>query len=116
MSTEPGALQYTWGESEDQPDTFFFHEQYTDKDFEDLCFEFGVELDDICTEAVMHRKEKSEMAAGGPSVRPPRPSWAESAVVRGWRVGAAVSAMTSMRYSVSDSHSPIFVSGMRARW
>jgi phenylalanyl-tRNA synthetase beta chain len=42
-------------------------EQYTDKDFEDLCFEFGVELDDICTEAVMHRKEKSEMAAGGPA-------------------------------------------------
>jgi phenylalanyl-tRNA synthetase beta chain len=42
-------------------------EQYTDKDFEDLCFEFGIELDDICTEAVMHRKEKSELAAGGPA-------------------------------------------------
>ena len=39
-------------------------QQYTDKDFEDLCFEFGVELDDICTEAVMHRKEKTEIAAG----------------------------------------------------
>jgi len=42
-------------------------QEYTDKEFEDLCFEFGVELDDICTEAVMHRKEKSEMAAGGPA-------------------------------------------------
>ena len=42
-------------------------QEYSDKEFEDLCFEFGVELDDICTEAVMHRKEKSEMAAGGPA-------------------------------------------------
>jgi phenylalanyl-tRNA synthetase beta chain len=42
-------------------------QEYTDKEFEDLCFEFGVELDDICEEAVMHRKEKSEMAAGGPA-------------------------------------------------
>jgi phenylalanyl-tRNA synthetase beta chain len=42
-------------------------QQYTDKEFEDLCFEFGVELDDICEEPVMHRKEKSEMAAGGPA-------------------------------------------------
>ena len=23
-------------------------QEYTDKEFEDLCFEFGVELDDIC--------------------------------------------------------------------
>lgn len=42
-------------------------QEYSDKEFEDLCFEFGVELDDICTEAVMHRKEKSELAAGGPA-------------------------------------------------
>lgn len=42
-------------------------QEYTDKDFEDLCFEFGVELDDICMEAVMHRKDKIELAAGGPA-------------------------------------------------
>ena len=32
LSSEPAAIEYTWGESEDQPNTFFFHEQYTDKD------------------------------------------------------------------------------------
>mmetsp|Transcript_28727 Transcript_28727/g.45047 ORF Transcript_28727/g.45047 Transcript_28727/m.45047 type:complete len:618 (+) Transcript_28727:338-2191(+) len=37
--------------------------RYTDKDFEDLCFEFGVELDDITSEAVMQRKEKGDTEA-----------------------------------------------------
>ncbi|EKX52357.1 hypothetical protein GUITHDRAFT_84815 [Guillardia theta CCMP2712] len=34
-------------------------ETYDDKRFEDLCFEFGVELDDITSEAVVMRKEKT---------------------------------------------------------
>eukprot|EP00960_Hanusia_phi_P027049 746616-Hanusia_phi.AAC.1 len=34
-------------------------ETYDDKSFEDLCFEFGVELDDITSEAVVMRKEKT---------------------------------------------------------
>lgn len=38
-------------------------QNYTDKEFEDLCFEFGVELDDITSEAVMQRKEKGEKEA-----------------------------------------------------
>ena len=32
LSTEPGALQYTWGESEGEPNTFYFHEEYKDKE------------------------------------------------------------------------------------
>ncbi|KAJ1485009.1 hypothetical protein T484DRAFT_1946539, partial [Baffinella frigidus] len=35
-------------------------QQYTDKEFEDLCFEFGIELDEITTEGVMQRKEKGD--------------------------------------------------------
>mmetsp|Transcript_67653 Transcript_67653/g.180858 ORF Transcript_67653/g.180858 Transcript_67653/m.180858 type:complete len:590 (+) Transcript_67653:23-1792(+) len=38
-------------------------QNYTDKEFEDLCFEFGVELDDITSEAVMQRKEKGDKEA-----------------------------------------------------
>jgi phenylalanyl-tRNA synthetase beta chain len=35
-------------------------QQYSDREFEDLCFEFGVELDDITSEGVMQRKEKGD--------------------------------------------------------
>uniref|UniRef100_A0A6U2AIS2 phenylalanine--tRNA ligase n=2 Tax=Hemiselmis andersenii TaxID=464988 RepID=A0A6U2AIS2_HEMAN len=35
-------------------------QQMTDTEFEDLCFEFGIELDDITTEALMQRKEKGD--------------------------------------------------------
>eukprot|EP00961_Rhodomonas_salina_P277258 3746711-Rhodomonas_salina.1 len=38
-------------------------QEFTDKEFEDLCFEFGVELDDITTEGVMQRKEKGDKGA-----------------------------------------------------
>jgi phenylalanyl-tRNA synthetase beta chain len=26
--------------------------EYSDKEFDELCFEFGVEVDDVCTEVV----------------------------------------------------------------
>ncbi len=26
--------------------------QFTDKEFDELCFEFGVEVDDVCTETI----------------------------------------------------------------
>ena len=32
MSTEPAAIEYRWGESVDEPNTFHFHEKYKDKD------------------------------------------------------------------------------------
>ena len=32
MGTEPGALEYSWGESTSEPNTFFFHEKYKDKE------------------------------------------------------------------------------------
>mmetsp|Transcript_46770 Transcript_46770/g.113932 ORF Transcript_46770/g.113932 Transcript_46770/m.113932 type:complete len:592 (+) Transcript_46770:58-1833(+) len=38
-------------------------QEYSDKEFEDLCFEFGIELDDITTEAVIQRKEKGDKDA-----------------------------------------------------
>ncbi|CCW71897.1 unnamed protein product [Phytomonas sp. Hart1] len=40
---------------------------YTDEQFEDICFQFGVELDDITTEKEMHLREHCKLpsAAGG---------------------------------------------------
>mmetsp|Transcript_24182 Transcript_24182/g.60799 ORF Transcript_24182/g.60799 Transcript_24182/m.60799 type:complete len:593 (+) Transcript_24182:1407-3185(+) len=38
-------------------------QQMTDTEFEDLCFEFGIELDDITSEALMQRKEKGDKDA-----------------------------------------------------
>ena len=32
--------------------------EYTEKEFDELCFEFGIELDEVTSEAVMERKEK----------------------------------------------------------
>ena len=33
------------------------HQTFTDEEFDHLCFEFGIELDDITTEKQMQRKE-----------------------------------------------------------
>eukprot|EP00388_Colpodella_angusta_P012905 GDKJ01032554.1.p1 GENE.GDKJ01032554.1~~GDKJ01032554.1.p1 ORF type:complete len:646 (+),score=209.23 GDKJ01032554.1:30-1967(+) len=35
-------------------------QEYTDEQFEDLCFEFGIELDDITTERAMAEKERGD--------------------------------------------------------
>ena len=40
---------------------------YTDDQFQDLCFEFGVELDDVTSEREMARKEQGDAAAEGKS-------------------------------------------------
>eukprot|EP01043_Picozoa_sp_COSAG02_P091176 COSAG02_NODE_27934_length_600_cov_0.520958_1_plen_199_part_11 len=37
--------------------------EYTEKEFDELCFEFGIELDEVTSEAVMVRKEKGSAAA-----------------------------------------------------
>lgn len=37
--------------------------QYSQDEFEDLCFEFGIELDDVTSEAQMVAKERGEGAA-----------------------------------------------------
>ena len=37
--------------------------EYTEKEFDALCFEFGIELDEVTSEAVMVRKEKGNAAA-----------------------------------------------------
>jgi phenylalanyl-tRNA synthetase beta chain len=37
--------------------------EYTEKEFDHLCFEFGIELDEVTSEAVMVRKEKGSAAA-----------------------------------------------------
>lgn len=36
--------------------------EYTQDEFEELCFEFGVELDDVTSEAIMAAKEKVSRA------------------------------------------------------
>ena len=38
-------------------------QEYTEKEFDELCFEFGIELDEVTSEAVMVRKEKGTAAA-----------------------------------------------------
>uniref|UniRef100_A0A0G4GKK2 phenylalanine--tRNA ligase n=1 Tax=Chromera velia CCMP2878 TaxID=1169474 RepID=A0A0G4GKK2_9ALVE len=38
---------------------------YTDEEFDELCFEFGIELDDVTNEAEMVAKERGEEAAKG---------------------------------------------------
>lgn len=38
--------------------------EYTDEEFDKLCFEFGIELDDITSEGEMARRERGEAAAG----------------------------------------------------
>ena len=40
---------------------------FTDEEFDELCFEFGVELDDITSEKEMARREQGEAAAEGKS-------------------------------------------------
>jgi len=42
-------------------------QQYTDTEFEDVCFEFGIELDEITSEQKMQRKEKGDK--GGEEVQ-----------------------------------------------
>ncbi len=36
---------------------------YTDEGFDELCFQFGIELDEVTSEAVMQRKEKGDREA-----------------------------------------------------
>jgi phenylalanyl-tRNA synthetase beta chain len=36
---------------------------YTDEGFDELCFQFGIELDEVTSEAVMQRKEKGDRDA-----------------------------------------------------
>jgi phenylalanyl-tRNA synthetase beta chain len=36
---------------------------YTDEGFDELCFQFGIELDEVTSEAVMQRKEKGDKGA-----------------------------------------------------
>lgn len=40
---------------------------YSDEDFEDLCFDFGIELDEVTSEKMMITKEKGEEKAAGTS-------------------------------------------------
>jgi phenylalanyl-tRNA synthetase beta chain len=38
-------------------------QSYTDEGFDELCFQFGIELDEVTSEAVMQRKEKGDREA-----------------------------------------------------
>ena len=48
-------------------------QQFTDDQFDELCFEYGIELDDVTTEkqisTKMHHKESSEGVADDEEVR-----------------------------------------------
>ena len=38
---------------------------FTDKEFDELCFEFGIELDEVVTETRMKRKQDGHEEGGG---------------------------------------------------
>lgn len=44
---------------------------YTEKQFEDLCFEFGIELDDVTSEKEMHMREQGKGAVEGAAAAAP---------------------------------------------
>ena len=42
--------------------------QYTEEEFDEFCFEFGIELDEVTTERQMKRKETKDDADGSDNV------------------------------------------------